>query len=65
VEATTPPEREPLPGWRDVTKGGYFVGFPRWEADGSLLYVASNGRQSPALERVRTYGSSERLSRRN
>ncbi|HMA03062.1 MAG: hypothetical protein ACM34L_03735 [Gemmatimonas sp.] len=65
VEASTPQEREPFPGWRDVTKGGYFVGYPRWEADGSLLYVASNGRQSPALERVRTDGSIERLSRRN
>lgn len=63
--ASTPPERAPMAGWHDVTTGGYFVGFPRWKTDGSLLYVASNGRQSPALQRVRQNGSIERISRRN
>ena len=48
-----------MAGWHDVTTGGYYVGFPRWEPDGSLLYVSSNGRQSPALQRVRD----ERLDR--
>ena len=65
VAASTPPERAPMPDWHDVTSGGYFVGFPRWEQDGSLLYVSSNGRQTPALQRVRTNGSIERISRRN
>jgi hypothetical protein len=65
VVASTPPERTPMADWHDVTTGGYFVGFPRWETDGSLLYVSSNGHQSPALQRVRANGSIERLSRRN
>ena len=63
--ANTPVERAPMFGWRDVTTGGYFVGYPRWTADGSVIYVASNGRQSPALERVLEDGTIERLSRRN
>jgi Tol biopolymer transport system component len=65
VVASTQQERPPMPDWHDVTTGGYFVGFPRWGKDGSLLYVSSNGHQSPALQRVRTDGSIERLSRRN
>jgi hypothetical protein len=65
VVASTPPERVPMADWHDVTTGGYFVGYPRWESDGSLLYIASNGRQTPALQRVRADGSIERLSRRN
>ena len=65
VVASTPAERAPMTGWHDVTTGGYFAGFPRWAKDGSLLYVSSNGRQSPALQRVRADGSIERLSRRN
>jgi hypothetical protein len=65
VVASTPPERAPMAGWHDVTRGGYFVGFPRWKQDGSLIFVASNGHQSPALQHVRADGSVERLSRRN
>ncbi|MEP7066920.1 MAG: hypothetical protein ABI889_12865 [Gemmatimonadota bacterium] len=65
ITASTPAERAPMAEWRDVTTGGYYVGFPRWEQDGSLLYISSNGRQSPALQRVRANGSIERLSRRN
>ena len=65
VVASAPAERPPMAEWRDVTTGGYFVGYPRWARDGSLLYVASNGWQSPALERMRANGAIERLSRRN
>ncbi|HEV7704424.1 MAG TPA: hypothetical protein VGO46_09030 [Gemmatimonadaceae bacterium] len=65
VAASAPPERVPMPGWRDVTEGGHFVGYPRWASDGSIYYVASNGKQSPALERLLANGHSERLSRRN
>ena len=54
-----------MDGWRDVTTDGYFVGYPRWANDGSLLYVASNGKQTPALQRIRANGAIERLSRRN
>ena len=63
--AAAAPERLPMDGWRDVTTDGYFVGYPRWANDGSLLYVASNGKQTPALERMRANGAIERLSRRN
>ena len=54
-----------MQGWHDVTEGGHFVGYPRWANDGSLYYVASNGKQSPALERLLANGKSERLGRRN
>ena len=65
VVASAPAERAPMRGWHDVTEGGHFVGYPRWASDGSLYYVASNGKQSPALERLRPDGRSEHLSRRN
>jgi hypothetical protein len=65
VAAGTPAERLPMQGWHDVTAGGRFVGYPRWANDGSLYYVASNGKQSPALERLRADGRSEHLGRRN
>ncbi len=65
VVASAPAERLPMAGWRDVTSAGYFTGYPRWSSDGSLCYVASNGTQSPALERVSASGEIERLSRRN
>jgi hypothetical protein len=51
--------------WRDVTTGGYFVGFPRWASDGSLYYVSSNAKQSPSLQVLRANGTIERISRRN
>jgi hypothetical protein len=65
VVASAPAERLPMAGWRDVTHDGRFVGYPRWANDGSLYYVASNGKQSPALERLLANGQSEHLSRRN
>lgn len=65
VVASAPVERPPMEGWHDVSSGGYFVTYPRWAADGSLLYLASNGRQSPALQRMNANGRLERLSRRN
>ena len=65
VVASAAEDRSPMEGWRDVTSGGYFVGYPRWESDGSLLYVASNGKQTPALQRRRADGKIERISRRN
>ena len=63
--ASAPAEQAPMTDWHDVTKGGYFVGYPRWGSDGSLYYIASNGKQSPALERVSANGQRARLSRRN
>ena len=65
VVAWAPSARVPMRDWRDVTAGGYFVGYPRWATDGSLYYVASNRKQSPALERRTSSGAIERLSRRN
>jgi len=65
VVASTPAERLPMAGWRDVTHDGRFVGYPRWANDGSLYYVASNAKQSPALERLLPNGQIERVSRRN
>ncbi|MEO6208685.1 MAG: hypothetical protein ABIQ10_01045 [Gemmatimonadaceae bacterium] len=63
--ASAAAEQLPMADWHDVTKGGYFVGYPRWTSDGSLIYVASNGRQSPMLARWSPSGKTERLSRRN
>ncbi|MDQ2767691.1 MAG: hypothetical protein M3Y30_11095 [Gemmatimonadota bacterium] len=65
VAAAAPAERLPMPGWRDVTEAGRFVGYPRWGSDGSLYYLTSNGKQSPALERLLSNGRREHLSRRN
>ncbi len=65
VVSGAPAARVPMDDWRDVTTGGYFVGYPRWGSDGSLYYSASNGRESPAFERIDATGKRERLSRRN
>jgi hypothetical protein len=56
---------EPLPGWRDLTRGGRDVQHPRWIDERSILYTASTGRESPGAYSVDLYGRSRRLCRRN
>ncbi|MEJ7809701.1 MAG: hypothetical protein WKG32_04705 [Gemmatimonadaceae bacterium] len=55
------------PGWRDLTREGRLALFPRWTDSSTLLFAASNGRETPAAYRVSTsgQGSARRLSRRN
>ena len=58
-------ERVSMPDWHDVTAGGRFVGYPRWTADGALLYLSADGKHSVALVRRDASGKLTRLSRRN
>jgi WD40 repeat protein len=63
--ASAQPADEPMKGWRDVTKGGYFVGYPRWGDDGSLYYSSSDAKRSPELVRQDSSGTIVFRSRRN
>jgi hypothetical protein len=65
VVASAPAERAPMREWKDMTADGRFVGYPRWTADGSLLYVRSDGKHSMELVERDSSGAITRLSRRN
>ena len=58
-------KRDPLPGWRELTREGRSVQFPRWLGDTAILYSAATGKDAPAAYIVALDGSQQRLSRRN
>jgi Tol biopolymer transport system component len=57
--------RDPLPGWRDLTREGRYVQFPRWIGDTALIYTASTGRDVTAAYIAGLDGTIERIGRRN
>ncbi|HEX5577720.1 MAG TPA: hypothetical protein VFX40_05045 [Gemmatimonadaceae bacterium] len=57
--------RDPLPGWRELTKEGRTVAFPRWLGDTSIVYAASTGKEVAAAYVASLDGKIDRLGRRN
>lgn len=65
VTAAAKTERVPMRDWHDVTTGGRYVGYPRWTADGSLLYLSYDAKSSVTLVRRDPTGKIVERSRRN
>lgn len=65
VDSLTRVERDPRDPWRELTREGYQASHPRWRSDSSILYVASDGRETAAAYEVAVDGSRRRLGRRN
>ncbi len=57
--------RDPFPQWRELTRDGRSVGFPRWLGDTAILYSAATGKEVTAAYTVSLNGEVERLGRRN
>ena len=58
-------QRDPLPGWRELTKHGWFATAPRWVNDSTLVYTGSDGRETNAAFLLTTSGTRTRLGRRD
>lgn len=56
---------DPLPGWRELTRHGWFATSPRWVNDSTLVYTGSDGRETNAAYLVTTSGRRTRLGRRD
>ncbi|HEX7977569.1 MAG TPA: hypothetical protein VF461_03150, partial [Gemmatimonadaceae bacterium] len=65
VRRSVAARREPLPGWRELTRHGFFATAPRWLDDTTLVYTGSDGRETNAAYLVTTSGRQVRLGRRN
>jgi len=65
LSRTAPSATTPIPGWVQLTDDGRYAESPRWNSDSSIIYSASNGRESPALYSARFDGTIENLGRRN
>ncbi len=57
--------RDPLRGWRELTRDGRYVEFPRWLGDTAILYTAATGREVLSAYSVSLDGKVKRLGRRN
>ena len=56
---------EPLAGWRDLTRDGFYALHPRWLGDSALVYAANTGRDVPGAYTVALDGRPRRVGRRN
>ena len=56
---------DPLPGWRELTKHGWFATSPRWLNDTTLVYTGTDGRETNAAFLLTTSGVRTRLGRRD
>ncbi|MBX6330428.1 MAG: PD40 domain-containing protein [Gemmatimonadaceae bacterium] len=65
LAASPPPDRLPLDGWRDLSRGGHVAIYPRWLDSTSLVYSGYTWRETPAAYRVTLDGAVRRLGRRN
>jgi hypothetical protein len=65
LEVQSQAARPPMPGWRDLSRGGRVAFYPRWLDSASLVYAASNGYSSPGAYAVDTSGEVRRIGRRN
>ncbi|HEY2375509.1 MAG TPA: hypothetical protein VGH98_05995 [Gemmatimonadaceae bacterium] len=59
------PSTPALVGWRDLTREGVLVSFPRWLGDSSLAFTGTSGRDVYAAWSVDLAGRRERIGRRN
>jgi hypothetical protein len=56
----------PLPGWRDLTRDGWYALHPRWADSAAVVYAGSTGREVPAAYEVPAGGGVPRArGRRN
>jgi len=55
----------PLADWRELTREGRAVAFPRWISDTALIYTAATGKEVPAAYTVGVTGQRVRIGRRN
>ncbi len=55
----------PLPGWRDVTPRSLYASIPRWIDGTSIVYSATDGRETNAAYLVSPNGARRRLGRRD
>ncbi|HEY9516158.1 MAG TPA: hypothetical protein VIQ74_10810, partial [Gemmatimonadaceae bacterium] len=55
----------PLPGWRDLSRGGRVAFYPRWLDSATLVYSGNDGLSSTAAYLADTSGVVRRLGRRN
>jgi hypothetical protein len=65
VERTSGAYEAPLPGWRELTRHGYYALDPRWLNDSTLVYAANDGRSTPAEYALSLNGDRRRVGRRN
>ena len=56
---------DPLPGWRQLTREGRSVGFPRWVGDSAIIYSAATGKEITSAYAVDLEGRTENIGRRN
>jgi hypothetical protein len=59
------PTATPLVGWRDLTREGVLVSFPRWSSDSTIAYTGTTGREVYAAWSIDQNGRRERIGRRN
>ena len=55
----------PLPGWRELTRHGYYASSPRWMNDSTLVYTGTDGRETNAAYALSLSGERSRLGRRD
>ena len=55
----------PLPGWRELTRHGYYASSPRWLNDSTIVYTGTDGRETNAAYALTTGGARARLGRRD
>jgi len=65
VLRAAPADREPLPGWRQITREGRYAFFPRWSGDSTVVFAAATGREMPGSYAVRPSGGTRRMARVN
>jgi hypothetical protein len=59
------PTTTPLVGWRDLTREGVLVSFPRWSSDSTIAYTGTTGREVYAAWSIDQNGRRARIGRRN
>jgi hypothetical protein len=65
VLRAAPADRQPLPGWRQITREGRYAFFPRWSGDSTIVFAAATGREMPGSYAVRASGGARRIARVN
>jgi len=63
--AARPSPGAPLPGWRELTREGWYAEYPRWLDSATIVYPANTGREVPGVYRLDTTGRRQRVGRRN
>ncbi len=65
LSRSAPSRALPLAGWRDLSRGGRTVVFPRWADSTSLIFTGADGKSAPSAYRAQTNGEVRAIGRRN